>query len=93
MKRLTVKIVTPQGEHTPLECDSLRLNVADNANGRGGGCYGVHPGHTDMLFALAEGPLTVLLAGDILLEGRCGNGFATVEKDAVTVVTEFLNKQ
>ena len=90
MKQLAVKIVTPQGEQKSLVCDSLRLSVADNANERGGGSYGIRPGHVDMLLALEEGELSALLAGKLVLEGRCGNGFATVEKNVVTVVAEFF---
>ena len=88
MAELILKIVTSQGAHGPVPCDSIHLTVRDNANGKGGGSYGIRPGHTKALLALAEGTITAYLVGKTVLFGRCSLGFATVEQDAVTAVVE-----
>ena len=85
---LTLKIVTAEGSRPPVRCGSIHLTLCDDANGRGGGSYGIRPGHAKALFALGDGPVTALSAGQTVLSGRCSGGFATVEQDAVTVVTE-----
>lgn len=90
MHELTLKIVTPQGTHDPLACDSIRLTVCEGTKGRGGGSYGIRPGHTRALLALEEGTIKALLAGETVWEAACGPGFVTVEQDVVTVVTEHL---
>lgn len=94
MGTLTLKIVTPQGSQPPVACDSLRLTLCDGENGLGGGSYGIRSGHAKALLALAaSGPVTALAAGKTVLAGRCGGGFASVEGDAVTVVTESFARE
>lgn len=88
MTELTLKIVTPTGSRDPIRCDSIHLTLCDGERGRGGGSYGIRPGHAKALFALDDGPLTALLGGSAVLEGRCGGGFAAVDRSTVTVVTE-----
>ena len=93
MSELKLIIATPQKKQPPLTCDSVRLMLCDDAKGRGGGEYGIHPGHIKALIALQEGPLHAFLHGEPILEGACGAGFASVEGDTVTVVVEsFLKK-
>ncbi len=88
MGSLTVKIVTARGSQDPVRCNSVHLTLCDDAKGLGGGSYGVRPGHAKALFALADGPVQALSAGKTVLAGRCCGGFAAVEQNTVTIVTE-----
>lgn len=88
MSELQLTVVTPGGSYGPLRCDSVRLTVCDNPDGRGGGSCGIRPGHIDALIALEKGTLTAYLNETQVLSANCGSGFATVSKNVVTVVTD-----
>ena len=89
---LTLRIVTPEGALPSTGCDSVRLTVCDDGQGKGGGSYGIRPGHTKALFALDAGPIRAFLAGVQILSGRTGGGFATVDGDTVTAVVESFER-
>lgn len=88
MKELSLRIVTPKGELVSLRCDSVRLTVSDDGEGKGGGSLGIRPGHVRAVLSLQPGPLLADLSGTRVLSARCGGGFATVNADCVTVVAE-----
>ena len=90
--RLTLRIVTPTGARDPIACDSVHLTVCDDGQGKGGGSYGIRPGHTKALLALDAGPIRAFLAGEPVLSGQTGGGFATVDGGAVTAVVESFNE-
>lgn len=85
-------IATPKGSLSPIECDSVHLNISDDAKGKSGGNYGIRKGHVKALFALEEGNVTALLNGETVFLAKTGKGFATVENDIITVVVEELIK-
>ncbi len=89
---LTLMVVTLAGTGEPLKCDSLHLTVSDNLEGKSGGSYGIRPGHVKALISLSEGPLTAYRNGTPILQGKAGNGFATVERNTVTVVVDTFQK-
>lgn len=92
MAELMLKIVTPEGAHGPVPCDSIHLTVSDTPQGKSGGSYGIRPGHTKAILTLDAGGITAFLAGEPVLSGRCSRGFATVEQNTVTAVLEdFLD--
>ena len=93
MSDLKLSVVTLAGTMEPIECDSVQLNVADNAEGKGGGSYGIHKGHIKSLFSLATGTLTALKNGETVLKAATGDGFATVQNDTVTVVVNQFETQ
>ena len=93
MSKLILKVVTPEGTHGPFECDSVRLNASDNAGGRGGGSCGIRPGHIASLIALEKGMLTAFLNGAKVISASCGGGFASIDNNTVTVVTEEYAEQ
>lgn len=93
MDKLTLKIVTPRGGYGPYACDSIHLTVSDNAKGKGGGSYGIRAGHIKALLSLSAGKISAYRSGGLVLAGVCGNGFATVAQDAVTVVAEEYTEQ
>ena len=88
MGKLILNIVTPGGARDPIECDSVHLTICDDLSGKGGGSYGVRAGHAKALFSLDKGAVKALLSGQSVLTGESGMGFATVERNTVTVVTE-----
>ena len=92
MKGLILNITTPKGTLGPVTCDSIRLTISEDPKGKSGGSYGIRPGHAKALLALGKGPVKAFLSGRILLSGEGSGGFATVDKDTVTIVTEeFLS--
>lgn len=88
MSELILNIVTPNGARDPIRCDSVRLTVCDDLNGRGGGSYGIRAGHARSLLSLDKGDVRAFLSGQNVLTGESGIGFAAVERNTVTVVTE-----
>lgn len=88
MGQLTLHIVTPKGSMEPIACDSIHLTICDDVNGRGGGSYGIRSGHAKALLSLEKGETKAFLAGKKVFLAECGGGFATVDRDEVTVVVE-----
>lgn len=87
-KTLTLKIVTPDGTAAEYPCTSLRLPVKDTPDGRGGGSYGIHPGHLSTLFALSEDRITAYAAAERVFSAKIRGGIAIVGDDTVTVLTD-----
>ena len=81
-------IATPKGSISPIECDSVHLNISDDSKGKNGGNYGIRKGHVKALFSLEEGNISALLKGETVFSTKVSDGFATVENDIITVVVE-----
>ncbi len=90
---LTLKIVTPSGALKPVCCDSVHLNVSDDAAGKGGGSYGIRQGHVRSVLLLSEGITTAHKNGEIVFSVKTGNGFAAVESNTVTVCVEKISAE
>lgn len=77
---LALEIVTPEQRVLSVEADEVRLPGSD-------GSFGVRPGHTPLVAALAAGELIYLTGGS---EHRyaVGEGFAEVSDDRVRVLVE-----
>ena len=88
MSELILNIVTPNGARDPILCDSVQLTICDDLSGRGGGSYGIMAGHAKALLSLDKGVIKAFLSAQNVLTGESGAGFATVEENTVTVVTE-----
>ena len=88
MSKLTLNIVTPNGARAPIQCDSVHLTICDDLSGKGGGSYGIRAGHAKSLLTLDQGVIRAFLSGQNVLTGKSGTGFATVERNTVTVVAE-----
>lgn len=89
-KLLQLTLIYPDRPAQTAECDRVVFCVGDDLKGHGGGMCGIHPGHADAVFTLAKGEIEVSLGGECLLRQVIGEGFAKVEKDRVTVVTEGM---
>ena len=85
---MVLKIVTPEGALTPVECDSVHLTVCDNKKGSGGGSYGIKKGHIEALFSLGKGEIKAFLDSEAIFSAKCGSGFANVKENTVTAVVE-----
>ena len=92
MSELMLNIITPKGSHESVTCDSIHLTICDNADGNSGGSYGIRPGHTKSLLSLDKGSIQAYRSGEIVLTGKSGGGFATIDHDKVTVVVEEFEK-
>ncbi len=88
VKTLTLKIITPRGTLTELECDSVRLTVMDGEARKGGGSYGIRPGHLRSVYLLDSGDVVAFSGGSELERHTLNGGFATVDSDTVTVISE-----
>ena len=88
MSKLVLNIVTPNGARDSILCDSVRLTICDDLSGKGGGSYGVRAGHAKSLLTLDKGSVKAFLSGQNVLTGESDIGFATVDQNTVTVVTE-----
>ena len=77
---LSIEIVTPEQRVLTTECDEVRLPGVD-------GGFGIRPGHTPLVAALAPGELVYVIGGT---EHRyaVGEGFSEVSNDRVRVLVE-----
>jgi F-type H+-transporting ATPase subunit epsilon len=77
---LSIEIVTPEQRVLTTECDEVRLPGSD-------GGFGIRPGHTPLVAALAAGELVYVTSGT---EHRfaVGEGFAEVSNDRVRILVE-----
>lgn len=78
-------LFTPHRQFPTYDCDSVRLSIADNADGKFSGSYGIRKGHADAIFSLSEGPISVSLGGNEVFKAICSEGFATVSNDEIRV--------
>jgi len=77
---LSLEIVTPAQRVLSVQADEVRL-----PGGEGG--FGVRPGHTPLVAALAAGEL-IYLTGGAEHRYAVGEGFAEVSNDRVRVLVE-----
>lgn len=89
---LTFKIFTVDRQLPPLECDYVKLNIADDKNGKFSGSYGIKTGHAKAVFSLSEGTITIYKNNEIILSAETSNGFAMVEDNVVSVTVNYFNE-
>jgi F-type H+-transporting ATPase subunit epsilon len=77
---LALEIVTPEQRVLSVQADEVRLTGVD-------GGFGVRPGHTPLVAALAAGEL-IYLSGGAQHRYAVGEGFAEVSDDRVRVLVE-----
>lgn len=90
MMKLTV--FTPHRQLPSLECDSVKLPVADSVSGKFSGSYGIRKGHSKTILSLSEGKITAGFNGQTVFSAECQGGFATVENDDVRVITDGIKE-
>ena len=89
-KNFTLKIVSPTKSVGPIVCDSVKLVITDGKKKKEGGLYGIKRGHGDALLSLSEGTIHASLDNKIVLSLKSSYGFATVNRDAVSVVVRQI---
>ena len=77
---LSIEIVTPEQRILTTECDEVRLPGTE-------GGFGIRPGHTPLVAALAAGEL-VYVSGGAEHRFAVGEGFAEVSNDRVRILVE-----
>lgn len=88
MSAILLEVITPKGVYEKLKCDSVHFNISDNLKGKNGGSYGVRSGHAKAIFSLEAGLTKAYLNGNLVFCVECGNGFATVNDNLVTLIVE-----
>jgi len=89
---LTLRIITPTGASEPVTCDSVHFPIPDDVNGRGGGSFGVRPGHERAVAALAPGLIAAFLGGEPCFSAETDGGFVSIRPDSVTVASESFSE-
>lgn len=90
MKNMKFTLFTPHRQYETLECDSVKLKIADSTDGRFSGSYGIRKGHAKAIFSLTEGRISVSLSGREIFSAECQGGFAKVENDDIRVVADGI---
>lgn len=85
-KNLRLRILTPEGVNTETDCDSITMVMANGKQGNEEGLIGIHPGHTDAVISLSQGPVTAKKAGATVLEFTVNGGFAVVNDNTVSII-------
>ncbi len=89
-QKLVLKLLSPQGVFKKIECDSVKLCVTDDKNGRGAGSYGIRKGHAKAFFCLSKGKIEALEGEKVVFSKEIDGGFASVENNTVTVVADDI---
>ena len=85
---IALRIITPAGIAYEGRCGSVTLPLADDSSGAGGGSIGIRRGHIRAAMALSEGDVCAHTGGTAPDTVRIAAGFASVDNDVVTVITE-----
>lgn len=90
MREMVFTLFTPERSFPPVECDSVRLSIAESADGKFSGSYGIRKGHAKAIFSLGSGKICVSLNGRSVFSCESREGFATVENDEIRVIAESV---
>ena len=89
-KKISFEVILPDKPAQKIICDDVRITVKDSKSGKGGGLYGILPGHAPAVFLLDSGITEAFSDGKSIWKQKTGEGFARVENGTVTFVTEFV---
>ena len=87
-EKLTFTLFTLHRKLPPVECDSIKLSIADSVSGKFSGSYGIRKGHAKAILALAPGKISVSLDGREIFSAESQGGFAMVENNEVRVIAD-----
>ena len=85
---LTLRLLTPTGIASETKCDSVRLCLRDNEEGKGGGMVGILRNHAPAVMAMGKGPVRGSLGGKAVFSAQVDGGFASVRDNVITVITD-----
>ncbi|MBR5246581.1 MAG: hypothetical protein IKV25_04330 [Clostridia bacterium] len=89
---LTVSFFTVDRQIPPMECDSVRIPVADSTKGEFSGFYGIKKGHARAVFALKSGIVTIAKDGEAVFTAKISDGFAMVEDNEVNITVDRIEE-
>ncbi len=89
---LAVKFFTVNHQIPVIECDSIRLPIADKLNGEFSGYYGIRKGHAKAVFALKAGNVTATLNEETIFSAEITDGFAIVENNEVNITVDKVSE-
>ena len=89
-KTFLLVLASPGVPETIVRCDAVSFVVPDGVKGKNGGSIGIHPGHTKAMMALDHGELTAKMEGQEILSCTTSGGFAMVESQRVTILSDGL---
>lgn len=89
---LTLKIFTVDRQIEISDCDSIRLNIADDKKGRFSGSYGIKKGHARAVFSLCAGTVTAYKKDEPVFSAETSDGFGMVEDDTVSLTVDTVKE-
>ena len=89
--KLTFILFTPHRRFPSVECDSVKLSIADSVTGKFSGSYGIRKGHAKAVLALAPGRISASVNGKEVFSAESQGGFASVENNEVRVTVDGVN--
>ena len=87
---LLLRILSPEGTLSEVRCEAVNLTMSDGKDGHGGGSIGVRRGHTSAVLALQKGVVLARAGEEEVFRAVIRGGFASVDHDIVTVITDGL---
>ena len=90
--KLTFTLYTPHRKYPTLECDSVKLSIADSVSGKFSGSYGIRKGHAKAIYALAPGKISVCLDNLEIFSAESQGGFAVVENNQIRVTADGVKE-
>ena len=90
-EKLTFTLFAPHCKFPSIECDSVKLSIANSISGKFSGSYGIRKGHAKAVFALAPGKISVSLDRQEVFSAESLGGFAVVENNEVRVVVDGVD--
>ena len=89
-KSLLLEVFSTDGNAQRIECDYVRLPVAQESSGKFSGSCGIKKGHAKAAISLDDGILSADLNGESVFKAEISGGFAIVENNTVTVTVEKI---
>lgn len=89
-KAFLLVLASPGMPETVVRCDAVSFSVPDGVKGENGGSVGIRPGHTNAMMALDRGKIVARLGEQCVLSCTSSGGFAMVEGQRVTILSDNL---
>lgn len=91
-EKLSLIIFTVDRQIEVSECDSIRLNIADDIKGRFSGSYGIKKGHTDTVFSLSAGTVTAYRDNEAIFSAETSDGFGIMENNTLRLTVDSIKE-
>lgn len=91
--RLTVKFISVDKHISPIECDAVRIPIADSIKGDFSGSYGIKKGHAKAVFLLKKGEVIVTDVDKTIFKAEILDGFAKVENNLISITVDKIEEK